>query len=157
MYNNGSFGMRQDCCLIPESPFFLEGKGGLYEFIEQRLKENRHMVIVIAEGAGQDYVAQSMHASETKDASGNRLLLDVGLWLTQQIKVLVEIRILRKWFLGVFPRTFKLSFVTIMLQDHFTNVRKMMINMKYIGIHLQIHCLYLVNTLLVHFVDIFTY
>ncbi|XP_020882381.1 ATP-dependent 6-phosphofructokinase 4, chloroplastic isoform X1 [Arabidopsis lyrata subsp. lyrata] len=91
-----------DCCLIPESPFFLEGKGGLFEFIEQRLKENRHMVIVIAEGAGQDYVSQSMHVSGTKDASGNRLLLDVGLWLTQQIK------------------------------DHFTNVRKMMINMKYI-------------------------
>ncbi|CAH2043990.1 unnamed protein product [Thlaspi arvense] len=91
-----------DCCLIPESPFFLEGKGGLFEFIEQRLKENRHMVIVIAEGAGQDYVSQSMRASETKDASGNRLLLDVGLWLTQQIK------------------------------DHFTNVRKMTINMKYI-------------------------
>ncbi|KAJ4900298.1 hypothetical protein Rs2_14249 [Raphanus sativus] len=91
-----------DCCLIPESPFFLEGKGGLFEFIEQRLKENSHMVIVIAEGAGQDYVAQSMRASETKDASGNRLLLDVGLWLTQQIK------------------------------DHFTNVRKMTINMKYI-------------------------
>ncbi|KAL0890459.1 hypothetical protein Bca101_014442 [Brassica carinata] len=91
-----------DCCLIPESPFFLEGKGGLFEFIEQRLRENSHMVIVIAEGAGQDYVAQSMRASETKDASGNRLLLDVGLWLTQQIK------------------------------DHFTNVRKMTINMKYI-------------------------
>ncbi|XP_023642235.1 LOW QUALITY PROTEIN: ATP-dependent 6-phosphofructokinase 4, chloroplastic [Capsella rubella] len=91
-----------DCCLIPESPFFLEGKGGLFEFIEQRLKENKHMVIVIAEGAGQDYVAQSMRASETKDASGNRLLLDVGLWLTQQIK------------------------------DHFTNVRNMTINMKYI-------------------------
>lgn len=91
-----------DCCLIPESPFYLEGKGGLFEFVEQRLKENSHMVIVIAEGAGQDYVAQSMRASETKDASGNRLLLDVGLWLTQQIK------------------------------DHFTNVRKMTINMKYI-------------------------
>jgi len=120
--------------LIPESPFFLEGKGGLFEFIEERLKENRHMVIVIAEGAGQDYVAQSMRASETKDASGNRLLLDVGLWLTQQIKVLVETRKLRKWFLYVFPQTFKMNLVTTMLQDHFTNVRKMMINMKYIGI-----------------------
>lgn len=85
--------------MIPESPFYLEGKGGLFEFIEHRLKENRHMVIVIAEGAGQDYVAQSMHASETKDESGNRLLLDVGLWLTQQIKVLVETQKLRKWFL----------------------------------------------------------
>ncbi|KAK7255087.1 hypothetical protein RIF29_28490 [Crotalaria pallida] len=41
-----------DCCLIPESPFFLEGKGGLFEFIQRRPKENGHMVIVIAEGAG---------------------------------------------------------------------------------------------------------
>ncbi|KAH6773819.1 phosphofructokinase 4 [Perilla frutescens var. frutescens] len=91
-----------DCCLIPESPFYLEGQGGLFEFVEQRLKENGHMVIVLAEGAGQEYVAQSFHSSSEKDASGNRLLLDVGLWLTQKIK------------------------------DHFTNVRKMAINMKYI-------------------------
>ncbi|KAL5569792.1 hypothetical protein UlMin_026367 [Ulmus minor] len=91
-----------DCCLIPESPFYLEGQGGLFEFIEQRLKENGHMVIVIAEGAGQDDVAQDMHAFNEKDASGNRLLLDVGPWLSQKIK------------------------------DHFSKVRKMAVNMKYI-------------------------
>lgn len=77
----------QDCCLIPESPFYLEGPGGLFEFVEQRLKENGHIVIVLAEGAGQEFVSQSFHASGGKDASGNRLLLDVGLWLTQKIKV----------------------------------------------------------------------
>ena len=44
-------------------------------------------MIVLAEGAGQEYVAQSDHAVDERDASGNRLLLDVGLWLTQQIKV----------------------------------------------------------------------
>ncbi|KAJ0100537.1 hypothetical protein Patl1_19801 [Pistacia atlantica] len=91
-----------DCCLIPESPFYLEGQGGLFEFIEQRLKENGHMVIVVAEGAGQDYVSQSTPAVDEKDASGNRLLLDIGHWLTQKIK------------------------------DHFTNIQKMTINMKYI-------------------------
>ncbi|KAF5959775.1 hypothetical protein HYC85_000984 [Camellia sinensis] len=91
-----------DCCLIPESPFYLEGQGGLFEFVEQRLKENGHMVIVLAEGAGQEYVAQSMHVVDGKDASGNRLLLDVGLWLTQKIK------------------------------DHFMEVQKMPINLKYI-------------------------
>ncbi|KDO40004.1 hypothetical protein CISIN_1g0094441mg, partial [Citrus sinensis] len=91
-----------DCCLIPESPFYLEGPGGLFEFIERQLKENGHMVIVVAEGAGQEFVAQSMPAVDEKDASGNRLLLDIGLWLTQKIK------------------------------DHFTKVQKMMINMKYI-------------------------
>ncbi|XP_004309023.1 PREDICTED: ATP-dependent 6-phosphofructokinase 4, chloroplastic [Fragaria vesca subsp. vesca] len=91
-----------DCCLIPESPFYLEGQGGLFEFIEQRLKENGHMVIVVAEGAGQEYVAQQMQAAGQKDASGNKLLLDVGLWLTQKIK------------------------------DHFAKGQQMAINMKYI-------------------------
>ncbi|GMN41055.1 hypothetical protein TIFTF001_010260 [Ficus carica] len=91
-----------DCCLIPESPFYLEGQGGLFEFIEQRLKENGHVVIVVAEGAGQDYIAKDMQATGEKDASGNRLLLDIGPWLSQKIK------------------------------DHFTKVHKMAINMKYI-------------------------
>lgn len=76
-----------DCCLIPESPFFLEGKGGLFEYIEKRLKENGHMVIVIAEGAGQDLLTESMRAMDQKDASGNKLLLDVGLWISHKIKV----------------------------------------------------------------------
>lgn len=73
--------------MIPESPFYLEGCGGLYEFIEQRLKENGHVVIVLAEGAGQDHVAQNVSAINEKDESGNRLLLDAGLWLSQKIKV----------------------------------------------------------------------
>ncbi|KAK4276961.1 hypothetical protein QN277_015044 [Acacia crassicarpa] len=71
-----------DCCLIPESPFYLEGKGGLFEFVEKRLKENGHMVIVIAEGAGQDL----LDAMDERDASGNKLLKDVGLWISQKIK-----------------------------------------------------------------------
>ncbi|KVI04531.1 hypothetical protein Ccrd_017151 [Cynara cardunculus var. scolymus] len=66
-----------DCCLIPESPFYLEGQGGLFEFVQQRLKENGHVVIVLAEGAGQDYLSGSVNAPEEKDASGNRLLLDI--------------------------------------------------------------------------------
>ncbi|KAE8666840.1 ATP-dependent 6-phosphofructokinase 3 [Hibiscus syriacus] len=72
-----------DCCLMPESPFYLEGPGGLFEYIERRLKENGHMVLVIAEGAGQELLAES---STQKDASGNKLLQDVGLWLSQRIK-----------------------------------------------------------------------
>ncbi|KAF0921240.1 hypothetical protein E2562_039454 [Oryza meyeriana var. granulata] len=75
-----------DCCLIPESPFYLEGEGGLFEYIERRLKENNHMVIVVAEGAGQDLIAKSIAAADQIDASGNKLLLDVGLWLTHKIK-----------------------------------------------------------------------
>ncbi|KAG0491848.1 hypothetical protein HPP92_004901 [Vanilla planifolia] len=75
-----------DCCLIPESPFHLEGNGGLFSFIEKRLKENGHMVIVVAEGAGQELIAESMRCMDQKDASGNKLLLDIGLWLSQKIK-----------------------------------------------------------------------
>jgi 6-phosphofructokinase 1 len=45
------------------------------------------MVIVVAEGAGQDLIAQDMLSMAVHDASGNKLLLDVGLWLSQKIKV----------------------------------------------------------------------
>ncbi|CAL9773227.1 unnamed protein product [Musa acuminata subsp. burmannicoides] len=71
-----------------ESPFRLEGKGELLEFIEKRLKENGHMVIVVAEGAGQDLTVESMRSVDHQDASGNKLLLDVGLWLSQKITVI---------------------------------------------------------------------
>ncbi|KVH89935.1 Phosphofructokinase [Cynara cardunculus var. scolymus] len=63
-------------------------EGGLFEYVEKRLKENGHMVIVVAEGAGQELVAQS-HSTVAKDASGNRLLKDVGMWLSEKIKVLI--------------------------------------------------------------------
>ncbi|KAL0354610.1 UNVERIFIED_CONTAM: ATP-dependent 6-phosphofructokinase [Sesamum radiatum] len=91
-----------DCCLIPESPFYLEGPGGLFEYVRKRLKENGHMVIVIAEGAGQDLLAEDMHDMDQQDPSGSKLLQDIGLWITEKIK------------------------------DHFTKERKMIINVKYI-------------------------
>ncbi|XP_037474293.1 ATP-dependent 6-phosphofructokinase 3-like [Triticum dicoccoides] len=75
-----------DCCLIPESPFYMDGEGGLLQYVERRLKENKHMVIVVAEGAGQDIIAKSIPTSDQQDASGNKLLLDIGLWLTHKIK-----------------------------------------------------------------------
>ncbi|KAF4398075.1 hypothetical protein G4B88_019796 [Cannabis sativa] len=75
-----------DCCLIPESPFYLEGPGGLFEYIKRRLQENGHMVIVVAEGAGQENLSENTRNINQQDASGNKLLQDVGLWLTQKIK-----------------------------------------------------------------------
>nr|KAJ0194356.1 hypothetical protein LSAT_V11C800412660 [Lactuca sativa] len=78
-----------DYCLIPESPFYLEGQGGLFEFIQHRLKENGHVVIVV-------------NVVEERDASGNKLLIDIGQWLIQKIK------------------------------NHFAIVKRMAINMKYI-------------------------
>ncbi|RZC27824.1 ATP-dependent 6-phosphofructokinase 3 isoform B [Glycine soja] len=62
------------------------GPGGLYEYIEKRLKENGHMVIVIAEGAGQELVSESVQSMSKQDASGNKLFQDVGLWISQKIR-----------------------------------------------------------------------
>ena len=76
-----------DLCLIPESPFYLEGEGGLFEYVEKRLKEDGHMVIVIAEGAGQDLLDKEQSLGNAQDASGNKLLADNGLWISQKIKV----------------------------------------------------------------------
>ncbi|CAI5496287.1 unnamed protein product [Closterium sp. Naga37s-1] len=84
-----------DCCLIPEVPFHLEGPGGLFDFIDRRLYESEHCVLVVAEGAGQENMARHMSASDDdvaggagmgRDASGNAKLMDVGLWMSAQIK-----------------------------------------------------------------------
>lgn len=75
-----------DCCLIPEIDFYLEGKGGLFEFLEQRLKENGHAVLVVAEGAGQDPIQRKDAQTTEKDESGNPVLLDVGSWLMSELK-----------------------------------------------------------------------
>jgi 6-phosphofructokinase 1 len=123
-----------DCCLIPESPFYLEGKGGLYEFIAKRLRENGHMVIVIAEGAGQDLVAESI---EQQDASGNKLLKDVGLWMSLKIKVnycqrdsVPYFHLKDKIFMWVYYSCFLLW---LLLQEYFAKHNVMDITLKYIG------------------------
>jgi len=69
-------------CLIPEVPFTLEGEGGLFARLEDRLKRRQHAVIVVAEGAGQDLIA----GEREKDPSGNAIYKDVGLFLKYKIK-----------------------------------------------------------------------
>ncbi len=71
-----------DFTLIPEVPFKLEGTKGLLATIEQRLKERGSLVIVVSEGAGQEYFK---NLSEQFDASGNRLQHDIGLFLKEKI------------------------------------------------------------------------
>jgi 6-phosphofructokinase 1 len=67
-------------CLIPESPFALEGDGGLLAALERRLEKKNHAVVVVAEGAGQEHLG----ASGEKDASGNTKLQDIGLFLKEK-------------------------------------------------------------------------
>ncbi|CAA7034355.1 unnamed protein product [Microthlaspi erraticum] len=75
-----------DCCLIPEMSFYLEGKGGLFEFLEQRLKNHGHAVLVVAEGAGQEIIPRNEAQRQETDESGNLVFLDVGVWLKSALK-----------------------------------------------------------------------
>jgi len=59
--------------LIPEMRFSLEK---VCSYLEERMSKKKHAVIVVAEGAGQEYVSQ-----EGTDASGNKKLGDIGLFL----------------------------------------------------------------------------
>jgi 6-phosphofructokinase 1 len=68
--------------LIPELPFRLEGEGAFLPLLAQRIRERRHAVIVVAEGAGQDLVAED---EVERDASGNVRLEDVGPFLKRKI------------------------------------------------------------------------
>ena len=68
--------------LIPEVPFALDGPGGFLAHLAQRVRARDHAVIVVAEGAGQDLVP----AEEAGvDASGNKKLHDIGLFLRRRI------------------------------------------------------------------------
>ena len=68
--------------LIPEVPFALDGPHGLLDHLVARIKRSGHAVIVVAEGAGQDLIAECEAGA---DASGNRKLSDIGLFLKQRI------------------------------------------------------------------------
>jgi 6-phosphofructokinase 1 len=68
--------------LIPEVPFALDGPGGFLAHLTRRVRDRDHAVIVVAEGAGQDLVP----AEEAGvDASGNKKLHDIGLFLRRRI------------------------------------------------------------------------
>ncbi len=70
-------------CLIPELPFDLKGKGGVLDIIAKRLQLKDNIVIVVAEGAGQNFVANTVQQT---DASGNPKLGDIGIFLKHEIK-----------------------------------------------------------------------
>ncbi|CCH49454.1 ATP-dependent 6-phosphofructokinase [Pseudodesulfovibrio piezophilus] len=67
--------------LVPEQPFSLEGENGLLKAMERRLHERRHALIVCAEGAGQDLMADKTE----RDESGNPKLGDICGLLIERI------------------------------------------------------------------------
>ncbi|MDR2579017.1 MAG: ATP-dependent 6-phosphofructokinase [Chitinispirillales bacterium] len=69
--------------LIPELRFDLDGENGLLAHLEKRLEKRGHALIVVAEGAGQDLLEA---VSTECDASGNKILGDIGHFLRDRIK-----------------------------------------------------------------------
>jgi 6-phosphofructokinase 1 len=70
-------------CLVPEVPFTLTGEGGVLDVVTRRLAVRRHAVIAVAEGAGQDLVADPALGV---DKSGNARLGDIGTHLRDAIR-----------------------------------------------------------------------
>lgn len=68
--------------LIPEVPFDVEGPNGLLTHLTKRLEKRHHAVIIVAEGACQDILAKDAKT----DASGNKKLADVGVYLKDKIQ-----------------------------------------------------------------------
>ena len=69
--------------LVPEVPFDLDGEGGFLSALRRRLEQRGHAVVVVAEGAGQELLRK---AGVDKDASGNVVLQDIGLFLRDRIR-----------------------------------------------------------------------
>lgn len=69
--------------LVPEIDFPLEGEGGFLAALEDRMRRRGHAVVVVAEGAGQHLIESG---DSRRDASGNVLYEDVGLFLRQRIR-----------------------------------------------------------------------
>ena len=63
--------------LVPEIRIHLDGPKGFLATLHQRMINRHHAVIVVAEGAGQEFMKQE----EEADKSGNRKKADIGLFL----------------------------------------------------------------------------
>ena len=68
--------------LVPEFSFDLHGPSGFLGVLKKRLEERHHAVIVVAEGAGQEFFNST---DKEKDASGNIKHKDIGILLRDMI------------------------------------------------------------------------
>ena len=66
-------------CLIPEQPVSLDV---ILNLIKNRFDVAPYCVITVAEGFGQDWIVSG---SDKKDASGNKVLMDIGVLLKEKI------------------------------------------------------------------------
>lgn len=66
-------------CLVPESPFGLDG---FLASLRERLEQRSHAVVAVAEGAGQELMGNTGE----RDASGNVKYGDIGIYLRDSIR-----------------------------------------------------------------------
>jgi hypothetical protein len=121
-----------DLCLVPEVAIELEGENGCLPFLKQRVAEQGHAVVVVAEGesecaqkslsitttihcrtlplkgAGEELLGQSMEV----DASGNRKLPAIGVSLLATPKLLFR-------YLRLFPFLSYLPVSSLILSSPF--------------------------------------
>ena len=81
-------GSNVDFVLIPEVPFQLEGGRGLLEALRYRLAKHKNAVIVVAEGAGQEF----FKADGESNPIANKKFGDIGLYLKDQINAFFKER-----------------------------------------------------------------
>lgn len=70
-------------CFVPEVELKLDGENGFLSLLEKRIERKHHGLIVVAEGAGQNLMAGECRH---KDASGNVLHADIGMFLKIKIQ-----------------------------------------------------------------------
>jgi len=70
--------------LIPEVPFSLQGDNGLLAHLRRRVADRGYAVIVVAEGAAQELIAEA--AGGATDASGNAVLVDPARFVLERIR-----------------------------------------------------------------------
>jgi len=74
-----------DIVMIPEVPFEIEGENGFLENLRRIVSKKGHAVVIIAEGAGQDMLADFAAKYRDVDASGNKKLGDIGIFMRDLI------------------------------------------------------------------------
>ncbi|CAI2363346.1 unnamed protein product [Moneuplotes crassus] len=72
-------------CLIPESPFEVEGEYGLCETVCQRIISKNHCTIVVAEGADDAIIDANLAKEGKADAGGHVKHADIGTYLKNKI------------------------------------------------------------------------
>jgi len=77
-----------DLVLVPEVPIVLDGPDGCLPHLWRRVKDQGHAVVVVAEGAGEELLGQSVET----DASGNKKLPKIGDFFKEEVEKYFKIK-----------------------------------------------------------------